>query len=605
MTQRTESDQVLVSDIRDLMKRIARTGVRLPDDTRDPGNYGLSVQDLEKADYYANSLRDDEADPTQGVLTLISRAWKRASVLAIRYIGTGPDTPTTRQSRRTSLVLSIEPGESLAQMETHVPIEELHFRHEEALAMSADAEKQELPDVAAFFHSQAMAIRSHLAHLGDCPLSFEQRAEMEVKQISILFDCFLCSQREEGYARLTDLAQEVDNKALSGDTDSGSLFQARRNIGHQYYTQGRHQDAIKYSRAALFEGDLLTDHDQNKSAIKDLVQVISDAYRRLDMNSVRENAFKKYMEQTLGYNPLAEEDDLEVVLELCREWKFPFASDMHTHAHAQCFGSIKNDEGNSLLHKAVGTSGTAVGIIRKLSADHTTLDVVNRHGLTPLFTAVEAKNLDAVRVLLDQGASLDIRKPRQDGLETVLHVCEDPEIMKTLVGRLTERDPRSDSGWSASSPGRATTPSDELSLLEHITIGAKSVNSSTALHLACYRGDHETAKVLVVAGADVNARNDDRETPLIITCHRNFSGCREQATAFIQFLVEHGAQVDAEDEDGGTAKQGLRSVNGLSNKEIHALFSPITTPRTGSIDSGLGLSVKSRSSSSSHFKQAS
>jgi ankyrin repeat protein len=78
-------------------------------------------------------------------------------------------------------------------------------------------------------------------------------------------------------------------------------------------------------------------------------------------------------------------------------------------------------------------------------------------------------------------------------------------------------------------------------------IGAFSADGFTPLHLAAYFGQAETARVLIQAGADVNAvsRNDMKARPL----HSAAAARRDEVA---RMLIEAGADVNATQEGGYT-----------------------------------------------------
>ena len=74
-------------------------------------------------------------------------------------------------------------------------------------------------------------------------------------------------------------------------------------------------------------------------------------------------------------------------------------------------------------------------------------------------------------------------------------------------------------------------------------VKTRSNTMGNALIDAARNNDSETVKLLLEKGADVNARNNSGETPLIV--------CRKKELA--QFLIEKGADAKAQTDDGRTA----------------------------------------------------
>ncbi|MBS0236277.1 MAG: ankyrin repeat domain-containing protein [Proteobacteria bacterium] len=75
-------------------------------------------------------------------------------------------------------------------------------------------------------------------------------------------------------------------------------------------------------------------------------------------------------------------------------------------------------------------------------------------------------------------------------------------------------------------------------------------NGNTALHNASRLSDKDQAEVLLKAGASVNVRNNNGNTPLHLSAFDSFS-TSEPVNSF-RFLLNNGADVMAEDNDGNT-----------------------------------------------------
>src|SRR5215470_17942305 len=79
-------------------------------------------------------------------------------------------------------------------------------------------------------------------------------------------------------------------------------------------------------------------------------------------------------------------------------------------------------------------------------------------------------------------------------------------------------------------------------------IHARDSDGSTPLHCATWKGQLAVVELLLEAGADVNARNQNEHwgtTPLHAAAHAN-------QAAIAQMLLDHGADIKAKDREGRT-----------------------------------------------------
>ncbi|MGO0306135.1 ankyrin repeat domain-containing protein [Endozoicomonas acroporae] len=127
----------------------------------------------------------------------------------------------------------------------------------------------------------------------------------------------------------------------------------------------------------------------------------------------------------------------------------------------------------------------------------------DRYGETPLFLAVTPENKEVLNFLLAAGASVNVRNSSG---QTPLHGAFSGETVQQLLA------------WGAD-------------------IEARDNCGNTPLFLACYNADLEILKVFLDAGACVNARSDSGRTPL------HMAGSGEVAKE----LLARGADIDAKD----------------------------------------------------------
>ena len=163
---------------------------------------------------------------------------------------------------------------------------------------------------------------------------------------------------------------------------------------------------------------------------------------------------------------------------------------------------------------------------------------------TPLHEAAEYGHINIVKLLLDKGVDPNIRNyPGQTPLMFAIDECY-PEIVKLLIKyganiNAKEKNGRAPLGrwWLVGRSSKSIESYREtLKVLMNsgLDVNAKCDEDNgvivTPLLVACNIGDIEMVKMLVLAGADVNAEN-----PL---AYAKDKGLKEIA----DFLIQHGAK---------------------------------------------------------------
>jgi ankyrin repeat protein len=87
----------------------------------------------------------------------------------------------------------------------------------------------------------------------------------------------------------------------------------------------------------------------------------------------------------------------------------------------------------------------------------------------------------------------------------------------------------------------------------------------TALHCAAFWGRSEIARLLIDAGADVNALNDEKSTPL-------HNAARAANVKMARLLLEKGAKPDARDNDNKTPLDVRDTLKWKNAAEIEKVF---------------------------------
>src|SRR5687768_9992437 len=91
---------------------------------------------------------------------------------------------------------------------------------------------------------------------------------------------------------------------------------------------------------------------------------------------------------------------------------------------------------------------------------------------------------------------------------------------------------------------------------QRLTVASRASDGDTPLHVVAWRNDVQAAKLLLSAGADVNAGGDMGYTPLHVAVARG-------NVAMAELLLAAGARADLLSELGGTARDEALRQGGL------------------------------------------
>lgn len=156
---------------------------------------------------------------------------------------------------------------------------------------------------------------------------------------------------------------------------------------------------------------------------------------------------------------------------------------------------------------AAAIFGDAAEVETLLAGNRSLVNAVSPDGWFPLHLAAHFGHADAVRALLNKGAKVDA--PSTNAMRnTALHAAaagRSKTVAKLLVDAGADVNARQSGGW-------------------------------TPLHSVAQSGDVEFALVLTEAGADVSVRADNQQRPLDLALTKG-------QQAMVDFLEAHGASL--------------------------------------------------------------
>jgi ankyrin repeat protein len=216
----------------------------------------------------------------------------------------------------------------------------------------------------------------------------------------------------------------------------------------------------------------------------------------------------------------------------------------------------ENEADRALFNAARG--GDAAGVVSALDAG-ANVNARLDHGMTPLIAAVTNGHVAAAEALMDRGANLWMRYPLGHPFWIAQHIEKPGPMLFALLRRMTEFD-------VASKFFDAIERSDavlvrEILRLESFNVDSRDYKGDPATTVAAETWKNRDAtfeimKMLVAAGADVNAENAKGRTALdFAICDGSFG--RER----VALLLEAGADIYHRNSGGGTEYDLAREVN--------------------------------------------
>ncbi len=260
---------------------------------------------------------------------------------------------------------------------------------------------------------------------------------------------------------------------------------------------------------------------------------VADAAARGDKAAIRVLIAKHadvnvpQVDGTTALHWIAEADDLET-------------ADLLIKAGAKVMAANQTGATPLLLASLNGSAG----MLEKLANAGADVNAaLTRSGDTALMIASRTGKLDAVRVLLDHGAQVNATETWGGTTALMWAVSErHPAVVKLLIDRGADVNAKSNYVPSAAGRGfEGTTPAKTSpGKAEEFASG-----SLTPLMFAAREDDLESAKLLVAAGASINATGADGKDALSLAI---FDGCYDVAS----FLVDQHASVNQADAQGFT-----------------------------------------------------
>ena len=204
--------------------------------------------------------------------------------------------------------------------------------------------------------------------------------------------------------------------------------------------------------------------------------------------------------------------------------------------------AANRDGATPLLLATINGNAAMIEILIQAGADPNA--PLTKYGDTALMMASRTGTTDAIRVLLDHGARLNTKETWGDTTALMWAVSEHhAAAVKLLIDRGADVNARSK--FVPSTTGRGFEGTTPVAATPGQAAEEHASGLLTPLMFAAREGDLESARLLVTAGANVNATDGDGKDALGLAL---FNGSYEVAS----LLVDHQANVNQADAQGFT-----------------------------------------------------
>jgi ankyrin repeat protein len=188
------------------------------------------------------------------------------------------------------------------------------------------------------------------------------------------------------------------------------------------------------------------------------------------------------------------------------------------------------------IHDAVEKGN--IEAVKQHIAAGTDVNANNVGGRTPLYWAAYGGHKETAELLIAEGA--DVNAKQRNG-STPLDMANDRETAD-LLRKHGGKSGAKDSIHVAANTGN--TEAVKQHLVAGTDVDAKNERGATPLHHAAFHGHKETAELLIAEGADVNTKDKKDFTPLDGAIIRNH-------TETVDLLRKHGGKTKKELEAAG------------------------------------------------------
>ncbi|QHO17825.1 E3 ubiquitin-protein ligase KEG [Arachis hypogaea] len=232
-----------------------------------------------------------------------------------------------------------------------------------------------------------------------------------------------------------------------------------------------------------------------------------------------------------------------------------------------------DDEGESVLHRAVAKKYTDCAIVILENGGCRSMAIMNSKNLTPLHLCVATWNVAVVKRWVEVATSdeiaeaIDIPSPIGTALCMAAaskkdHESEGRELVRILLA--AGADPSAQDSQNGRTALHTAAMTNDVDLVKVILAAGVDVNicnihNSIPLHLALARGAKASVGLLLAAGADYNLQDDDGDNAFHIAAE-TAKMIRENLDWLIVMLRNSDADIEVRNHSGKTLRDILEAL---------------------------------------------
>ena len=195
--------------------------------------------------------------------------------------------------------------------------------------------------------------------------------------------------------------------------------------------------------------------------------------------------------------------------------------------------NTKDKDGNTPLILVCIHSTNPLDTVKLLIRFGANVNVRGEDGVTALMQACTLEHINTVKVLLRAGANMRIKDNRGENVFNYIF-AGDPEMTKLLYV----------AKYNTMSPTNKNIRNKKVRVIQKV-FRQKQLNKKLLKECGTYRPNISTIRSLLEAGANVNARDTDGNTPLV-------EACGHGSLKIIELLLDHGAKINVRNQHGFT-----------------------------------------------------